>query len=120
MKKLAVVVLGGILMLSVSSCRREKDTNAIVTVVDSSESPVTNATVRLYVSSADGPVREGIDVSETTNSSGVASFNFNDLYELGQAGFAVLDVDINGGAATGIIKIEEEKDNEQTIVCQTC
>lgn len=118
MKKL-VVVLGCFSLLAVG-CRKEKDTNAIVTVVNASDKPVAGANVRLYVSSASGPVRDGIDVTEKTSSSGTASFNFNDLYELGQAGFAVLDVDVNGGQATGIIKIEEETDNEQTIVCQTC
>lgn len=117
MKKLLfVVMVSGLLF----SCRKEKDTNANVTVVNANEQPVAGADVRLYVSNASGPVRDGIDVTETTNSSGVATFNFNDLYELGQAGFAVLDVDINSGQATGIIKIEEETDNEQTIVCQTC
>lgn len=119
MKKLVFGILVGSLILA-TSCRKEKDTNAIVTVVDASEQPVANADVRLYVSSASGPVRDGIDQTVSTNSSGVASFNFNDLYELGQAGFAVLDVDVNSGQATGIIKIEEETDNEQTIVCQTC
>jgi hypothetical protein len=120
MKKLFVAILGLSLAISSTSCRKEKDTNAVVTVVDASENPVSGVAVRLYIQSASGPVREGIDVTETTNSSGVASFNFNDLYELGQAGFAVLDIDVKNGASTGIIKIEEETDNEQTIVCQTC
>ena len=120
MKKLLVIILGLALVAGFGSCRKEKDTNAIITVVDGSENPVPGVAVRLYIQSASGPVREGIDVTETTNASGVASFNFNDLYELGQAGFAVLDIDVKNGASTGIIKIEEETDNEQTVVCQTC
>lgn len=119
MKKISAIILG-LVLIGLTSCRKEKDTNAIVTVVDASENPAVGVTVRLYVANATGAVREGIDVNETTNSSGVASFNFNDLYELGQAGFAVLDVDVNNGQATGIIKIEEETDNEQVVVCQTC
>ena len=33
---------------------------------------------------------------------------------------SVVDIDVKSGASTGIIKIEEETDNEQTVVCQTC
>lgn len=120
MKKLLGVILGLSLIGGFSSCRKEKDTNAIITVVNGSENPVPGVSVRLYIQSASRPVRDGIDVTETTNANGVASFNFNDLYELGQAGFAVLDIDIKNGASTGIIKIEEETDNKQTVVCQTC
>ena len=119
MKKLGIILLG-LAMVGLTNCRREKDTNATVIVVDASENPVVGASVRLYVANATGPVREGIEKTETTGSDGTARFNYNDLYELGQAGFAVLDVDINGGQASGIIKIEEEVENEQTVICQTC
>lgn len=118
-KVLGVLLATGVVTLM--SCRgKEKPTTAIVTVVDASENVVVGAEVRLYVANASNQVRDGVDKTETTNSSGVATFRYDELYELGQAGFAVLDIDVNNGQATGIIKIEEESDNEQTVICQTC
>lgn len=120
MKKVLGILLA-VGVVSLVSCRgKEKPTTAIVTVVDASENVVVGAEVRLYVANATDQVRDGVDKTETTNSSGVATFRYDDLYELGQAGFAVLDIDVNNGQATGIIKIEEESDNEQTVICQTC
>jgi hypothetical protein len=56
-------------------------------------------------------------MEETTGSDGKASFNFNDYFKRGAAGFAVLDVyatyDTLGGRT--IIKIEEEKTNDVTV-----
>ncbi|MFN5910972.1 MAG: hypothetical protein ACK45H_06535, partial [Bacteroidota bacterium] len=52
-----------------------------------------------------------------TNSSGVAVFNYNDEYQLGQAGVAVLDIKaFKGGAqGQGIIKVEQETTSEETV-----
>ena len=51
----------------------------------------------------------------TTGGGGTATFNFNELYKSGQAGFAVLDIYV-GGVLVGIIKIEEEKTSEETVI----
>lgn len=116
-----VVLLLGVTIIT-TSCRRKKETNAVITVLKADESPVGNASVRLYLADPETgkTVQNGIDVTKETNSSGQASFNYDDLYKLGQAGFAVLDIEVNNGAATGIIKIEEEENNEETIICQAC
>ena len=55
-----------------------------------------------------------------TNVSGMASFNYNDIYQLGQAGVAVLDIKAQkqNMIGQGIIKIEAEKINEETVFIQ--
>jgi len=55
-----------------------------------------------------------------TNSAGLASFNFNDIYQLGQAGVAVLDIKAQklNKIGQGIIKIEAETVNEETVFIQ--
>jgi hypothetical protein len=59
------------------------------------------------------------DTTET-NSSGVAIFNYNDVYQLGQAGVAVLDIKAykDGANGQGIIKVEEEVTSEETVYIQ--
>ena len=130
MKHIFLTFLVAIFAFSVSSCRKEKDTTATVTIVDAAQQPVAGVTVRLYCPDATctgGNLDEDMDRTATTNSSGKATFNYTEQYRLGQAGFAVLDVEVHltaatGGTpeATGVIKIEEEVENEQTIICQTC
>jgi len=101
-----------VLVFSVSSCYKKKDTIAKVTVLDANSSPVGGAEVRLYY----GPVVDSARIDElgTTDAAGLATFNFNELYKSGQAGFAVLDIYV-GGVVVGIIKIEEETTSEETV-----
>jgi len=99
----------------VSSCRTKDDTIAIITVRNENSELVSNAQVVLYGSGTEGTV----NLYDTiyTNSSGEAIFNFNDEYQLGQAGFAILDIDVQYGAeaSSGIIKIIEETTNKETV-----
>ena len=125
MKKIALGTLIFVFSIGLNSCRKEKDTNAIVTVLKANDEPVIGAEVHLFCPIAtcqDGTLSESMNVIATTGTDGKATFNFNEQYQLGQAGFAVLDVEVTSGTdmATGVIKIEEEVDNEQTIVCQSC
>jgi hypothetical protein len=55
-----------------------------------------------------------------TNANGVAVFNFNDVYQLGQAGVAVLNIDVQKDALTGqgIIKVEQEVTSKETVYVQ--
>ena len=69
--------------------------------------------VRLFYE-AGNPDSTRIDVSGTTDPQGQAVFNFNELYQSGQAGFAVLDVLLNG-TKVDVIQIEEEVTTEETI-----
>ncbi len=98
-----------------SSCRTKKDTIAIITVRDANNDPVVNAEVRVY-SSGTGGVNSIDDVTQT-NASGEAFFNYNDEYQLGQAGVAILDIEVTKDAetSTGIIKIDQEVTTRETV-----
>lgn len=93
----------------VTSCRTKKDTLATIVVRDSSNNPVTNAEVRVYASGTSGTLM--IDDLVQSNSNGEAHFNYNDEYQLGQAGVAVLDVEVTKDSSVGhgVIKIVQEE-----------
>lgn len=100
-------------------CRKKGDTTVKITVRDSLDKLVVGALVRLDgQSTMDTPPNTIIrhDTSYT-NTSGVATFDYNQVYQLGQAGVAVLNItaEKNGMKGTGIIKIEEEKTSVATV-----
>ena len=109
-----------VLVFSFTSCYKKKPTIANVTVLTSTPpgpnspgpEPVAGAEVRLFYGVSADSAR--IDELGTTGADGVATFNFNELYKSGQAGFAVLDIYVQG-VLVGIIKIEEEKTSEETV-----
>ena len=103
-----------------SGCRKKKDTIAKIYVRDSDNLPVTDATVILYGEDSDPSTPSPlitIHDTMTTNSAGEAVFNFNDVYQLGQAGVAVLNISAKKGTMTGegIIKVEQETTSEETV-----
>jgi len=117
---LVLIVLGS---MALSSCNEIEDTVAVVYVQNSLGAPVQGAEVRLFaVGSVDqtfiGELR--FDTTQVTNAAGSVSFNFSEYYKQGQAGFAVLDIEATKGSLTGIgiIKIEEEMTNEQTVIME--
>lgn len=115
MKKFKLFLFSSlVLALVFTGCYKKKDTIAKVKVIDASGLVVSSANVRLYYEGDRAP-RENLNQSAKTNSSGVATFNYNDFYELGQAGFAILDIDVNGATKVGIIRVEEEKTSEVTV-----
>ena len=106
-------------MVSFVGCRKKKDTSAEVTVRNSTGGAVGGARVVLYpVGSQQGSVIN-VDIYDTayTNQEGVARFNFNDVYQLGQAGVVVLNIKATSGTdvGNGIIKIEEEVETKETV-----
>jgi hypothetical protein len=109
-----------VLVFSFTSCYKKQPTIAHITVLTSTPpgpnspgpEPVGGAEVRLFYGVNADSAR--IDKLGTTGADGIASFNFNDLYKSGQAGFAVLDIYV-GGVVVGIIKIEEETISEETV-----
>lgn len=120
--KYALFALIAILGVGVNvSCRKKKDTIAKIYVRDASSQFVEGATVILYGQST---INQGANVvlydTTLTNSSGVAIFNYNEVYQLGQAGVAVLNIKAfkNGAQGQGIIKIEEEVTSEETVFIQ--
>ena len=103
-----------VLVFSFTSCYKKKDTIANITVIHANGMvPWAGAEVRLFYGVSADSAR--IDEISTTGGGGTAIFNFNELYKSGQAGFAVLDIYV-GGNIVGIIKIEEEKTSEETVI----
>ena len=98
-----------------TSCRRKDDTIAVITVRDANNNPVANADVRVYGSGTGGVVT--VDDLTQTNSAGEAFFNYNDEYQLGQAGVAILDIEVkkDSKSSHGIIKIEQEVTTKETV-----
>lgn len=116
-----IIALAILSVLVTTSCRKKLDTTANIYVKDENNASVSNAMVVLYGTNTQGtPQQVAVFDTAYTNLNGMATFNFNDLYQLGQAGVAVLDIDAKKGnkAGAGIIKIEAEKLNEETVYIQ--
>ena len=114
--------IGIIAVASFSSCRKESPTIAKVRVVDTSGAAFDSAMVRLYPTPT--VVEHGaiiIDDTLYTDADGYAIFDYTDHFNLGQAGFTVLDIEVRSGDSLygqGIIKIIEEQVNEETVIIQ--
>lgn len=121
MKKLVLLTSIIVFAFSFTSCRKKGDTIANIYVKDETNSSVSGAMVILYGTNT-GDTPQVVAVFDTlyTNSTGLASFNFNDIYQLGQAGVAVLDIKAQklNKIGQGIIKIEAETINEETVFIQ--
>lgn len=118
--KNSILFLGLITLMSlVSSCYKEKDTTAVITVLDVANVPVPGAEVKLYYKYATDSLGTDLrlDKTATTDASGKANFNYTEEFKSGQAGLSVLDIEVDGNIL-GIIKIEEEKQNEETVNLQ--
>lgn len=108
-------------LLIATSCRKKKDTIANIFVKDATNQPVEGCKVILKgVSTTNNPVSVTLYDTAYSDADGIATFNFNEEYQLGQAGVAVLNIDAkkNGLKGTGIIKVEEEVTNEETVFIQ--
>ncbi len=121
MKKLFFITSILVFSISLNSCRKKGDTIANIYVKDETNTSVSGAMVILYGTNT-GNTPQVVAVFDTmyTNAAGLASFNFNDIYQLGQAGVAVLDIKAQklNKIGQGIIKIEAETINEETIFIQ--
>ena len=127
MNKSTKFIVGGLfavmVFVAISGCNKDQQTIATITVVNDDGEPVPGASVRLYAVSSETPPPPNeirFDTTQVTNGTGKASFDFTDYYEKGQAGFAVLDIEASKGSleGEGIIKIEELKINEETVVIE--
>lgn len=101
-----------------AACNKEKPTIARITVVDEDGFVVPGASVKLFANPAvplGDPTR--LDMTQFTDLTGVAEFDYTDFYQQGQAGFAVMDILAvkDTFAAEGIIKILEEEENYETV-----
>jgi protein involved in sex pheromone biosynthesis len=116
---LSVITLSSVFIAT--GCRKKKDTIANIYVKDAANQPVEGCKVILKgVSTTNNPANVVLYDTAYSDADGIASFNFNEEYKLGQAGVAVLNIDAkkNGLKGTGIIKIEEEVTNEETVFIQ--
>jgi hypothetical protein len=123
LKRTIVFAVLAILGVGFSStgCRKKKDTIAVIYVRDAANQLVSGAEVVLYgQSTTTQPSNVVLYDTTTTNTSGEARFNFNDVYQLGQAGVAVLNIEAsaNGLSGEGIIKVEQETTSEETVFVQ--
>jgi hypothetical protein len=104
-----------------SGCRKKEDTIARISVRDETNALVPLAKVILYgKSTTNQPSNVVLYDTAYTNLAGVADFNFNDVYQLGQAGVAVLDINasLNNKSGKGIVKIEQETTSTETVFIQ--
>ena len=121
MKKILFFALAATSLVSLSACRKKMDTVAHIYVKDETNASVSNAMVVLYgTNTQQTPQQVAVFDTAYTNANGLATFNYNELYRLGQAGVAVLDIKAQKGnkIGQGIIKIEAEKVNEETVFIQ--
>ena len=116
-----------IISIFATSCYEIEETIANVTVVRinsvGEEIPVDEAEVRLYALGSldqDFVGEPRFDTTQVTSDEGFVSFNFSDYYVGGQAGFAVLDIEVSKGAlyGTGLIRIEEMETNEEKVIVE--
>lgn len=104
-----------------TACNKEKDTTAIITVVDEDGRPVEGAYVKLWANLAYQPPGSGsidrLKREGLTGSDGTVEFDYTQQYKQGQAGFAVLDITSykDSSVGEGIIKILEEEENQETV-----
>lgn len=115
--KSTIIVFG--FASTILSCNKKIDTIAKVYVKDAYGADVSNCRVILKGISTINKTSSLADTA-LTNSNGEAIFNFNDVYQSGQAGVAVLDIfaDKNGVKGVGIIQIKEETTSESNVVIQ--
>ncbi|MBL4861653.1 MAG: hypothetical protein JKY09_01360 [Crocinitomicaceae bacterium] len=122
-KLLFVSLFAMVAMVTFVGCRKKAETLAKIHVRNTSNQPVAGARVILYGQPTLSPPPSTDKIfadTTTTNSAGEAIFNFDDVYQLGQAGVAVLNItaEKNGKVGQGIIKIEQETTSEETVFIQ--
>lgn len=107
---------------TVTSCRKKADTLVKVIVIDAETNAiVAGASVILEANPSSGqPPKEPSELfpmESTSNSSGEAVFNLNEVYQLGQAGVAILDIVVtsSSGNGTGVVKVEQEETTTESV-----
>lgn len=119
---LSVALLASFFVFSSTGCRKKGKTIALITVRNSANEPVEGAMVRLYGQSTTNPPSGPVVRVDTayTDASGVATFDYTEVFQLGQAGLFVLDIEARKGflSGAGIIKIVEETTSEERVFIQ--
>lgn len=121
--RIALLVLASAFVsVGLNSCKKKQQTIAKIRVIDTSGATFTNAMVRLWADPTI-PIHGAVVIDDTvyTNADGVATFDYTDDFNLGQAGFAVLNIEVRSGESLygeGIIKIEPEETTQENVVIQ--
>ncbi len=122
MKRRIFLIISLVLTLVViQACVKKEDTLAKIEVRNENNELVEQAMVVLHgTSTCNCPSQVVVYDTAYTNAAGIATFNYNEIYQLGQAGVAVLDIEAYKGnrQGQGIIKIEAEKTSEETVIIQ--
>ncbi len=107
------------------ACNKKEDTIVKIIVKDTANQVVSGASVTLLATPTAGqPPATPSDLfpmTTSTNSAGEAVFNLNEVYQEGQAGVAVLDIDAtatSGATGQGIVKSEQEKEVVEVVFVQ--
>ena len=121
--KIGLLFLGGLFItMGMFGCRKEAPTVAKILVLDTSGAPFAGAMVRLYPSpTVDDHGAIALDDTAYTEIDGIATFDFSENYNLGQAGVFVLDIEVRSGDTlygSGIIKVEQEETSEESVIVQ--
>jgi hypothetical protein len=113
--------------IALNSCNPTEDTMAEVRVITANGTAVPGAEVRLFGQGTIDQTQVGnirIDDIQFTNANGLAVFDFTDLYQPGQSGFAILNVEItkdfpdSTAFLEGIMRIVEEETNKKTFTLE--
>jgi hypothetical protein len=119
---LSLALLASFFVFTSSGCKKKKKTIALITVRNSANQPVDSVMVRLYGQSTTNPPSGPVVRVDTayTNADGVATFDYTEVFQLGQAGLFVLDIEARKGplSGAGIIKIVEETTSEERVFIQ--
>ena len=126
MKEKNILRFGALLFLILFvgfGCRKKQDTIAIIHVRDITNNVVVNAEVEITAESTigtQGQVDTSIRRVAYSDNNGDATFNFNDVYQMGQAGVGIFNIKAIKGQqdGIGIIKVEQETTSEETVFVQ--
>jgi len=117
-KSLQLLTVGLVIISFSFACKKEKDTVAKIRVLNDQNELVENAMVRLWPNP--DPVLNAMIPADTayTNEDGYAYFDYTKDFNLGQAGFRILDIEVRSDDyyGVGLIKIIEEEITENTVV----
>jgi len=111
------------ILLFLSSCYKVENTTATITVTDKNGVPLPTTMVRVYpnpTQPANPPAEldKSLDQTKQADSQGRVYFDYTEYYNSGQVGLFVLNIEATSGdtiTVPGIIKVEEQKDNYETV-----
>lgn len=119
-KNLFLLTVLSLIVVVLASCHPKKDTIAKVLVYDNQNKLVSDCRVVLWGKASDeGQSQGNVVLYDTayTDAAGEAIFNFNDLYQKGMAGVAILQIEAKKGNyfGSGMIRVKEEEVVEEKV-----